>query len=66
MSVKGTCTSSWHAANSQSCHDRGCVNVSGSTSLHTCIGLALMQGVWWKFMSMADELPGKPNVEVAP
>ena len=42
------------------------VNISGSTSLHTCIGLALMQGVWWKFMSMADELPGKPNVEVAP
>ncbi|KAG6638346.1 hypothetical protein CIPAW_10G028700 [Carya illinoinensis] len=25
---------------------------------------ALMQGVWWKFMSMADELPGEPNMEV--
>ncbi|PON59769.1 NADH:flavin oxidoreductase/NADH oxidase, N-terminal [Trema orientale] len=28
------------------------------TSLHTDIGLTLMQGVWW-MMSMVDELPGK-------
>ncbi|KAG7965266.1 hypothetical protein I3843_09G214400 [Carya illinoinensis] len=25
------------------CHTRGCINISGSTSLHTSIGLALMQ-----------------------
>jgi hypothetical protein len=46
-------------------HVKGCVYVSGSTYLHMCIGLARMQGVV-EIMSMADELPGKPNEEVAP
>lgn len=26
--------------------------------LHMGIGLAIMQDVWWKLMSMVDELPG--------
>ena len=46
-------------------HGKGCVHVSGSTYLHMCIGLARMQGVV-ESMSMADELSGKPNEEVAP
>ena len=29
-------------------HGIGCAVVSGSTRLHTGIGLAWMQGVWWK------------------
>lgn len=42
-------------------HGRGCVDGSKTISLHTGIGLALMQGVLW---SMAEELPGKLNMEV--
>lgn len=46
-------------------YDRGCINDNMSIILHTGIGLTLMQSVWWKFMSKADELLEKLNVEVA-
>ena len=55
-------TSSWYV---RFTIEKGCVHVSGSTYLHMCIGLAKMEGVV-DIMSMADELLGKPNEEVAP
>ena len=39
-------------------------NGLGFTSLHTYIGLVLMQGVWWMIL-MADGLLRKPNIGVS-
>ena len=39
-------TSSWYVRFTMK---KGCVYVSGSTYLHMCIGLARMQGVWWRW-----------------
>lgn len=42
-------------------HGKGMV-VSGSTGIYTWALVWLkMQGVWWKLMSMAEELPSVPN-----
>jgi hypothetical protein len=40
--------------------------ISGSTFAYGALVWSLMSGMWWKKVSMADELPGEPNMEVAP
>jgi hypothetical protein len=40
--------------------------ISGSTFAYGTLVWSLMSGMWWKRVSMADELPGEPNMEVAP
>jgi hypothetical protein len=41
-------------------------SVSGSTFAYGTLVWFFMSGMWWKRMSMADELPREPNMEVAP
>jgi hypothetical protein len=40
--------------------------ISGSIFAYGTLVWSLMSGMWWKRMSMADELLGEPNMEVAP
>jgi hypothetical protein len=40
--------------------------ISGSIFAYGTLVWSLMSGMWWKRVSMADELPGEPNMEVAP
>ena len=40
-------------------------SISGSTFAYGTLVWSLMSGMWWKRVSMADELSGEPNMEVA-
>jgi hypothetical protein len=40
--------------------------ISGSIFAYGTLVWSLMSGMWWKRMSMADELMREPNMEVAP
>jgi hypothetical protein len=40
--------------------------ISGSIFAYGTLVWYLMSGMWWKRVSMADELSREPNMEVAP
>jgi hypothetical protein len=40
--------------------------ISGSIFAYRTLVWSLMSGMWWKRVSMANELPEEPNMEVAP